>query len=97
MRHTGIVLFLVASAAIQAAETRVAQPEGQTRKTKPGFAKTVATDKSPSKSSPPSAADERDKQVRTTLEGFFAAGAKAWTGREFEAARGEFRRAMALA
>ena len=97
MRHTGIVLFLVASAAIQAAETRVAQPEGQTRKTKPGFAKTVATDQAPSKSSPPSAADERDKQVRTTLEGFFAAGTKAWTGREFEAARGEFRRAMAMA
>ena len=56
MRHTGIVLFLVASAAIQAAETRVAQPEVQTRKTKPGFAKTVAAGKAPSKSSPPSAA-----------------------------------------
>ena len=73
------------------------QPDGQTRKTKPGFAKTVATDQAPSKSSPSSAADERDKQVRTTLEGFFAAGAKAWTGRDFEAARGEFRRALAIA
>jgi hypothetical protein len=97
MRYTGIVLFLVASAAVQAADTRVTSPKRPSRTAESGSVKSAAAKGATSKSGLSATADDRDKQVRSTLDGFFAAGSKAWTGRDFEAARGEFRRVLAMA
>lgn len=93
MRRVSIILLLT-SAAIQAADAPGVSSAEQTRKPRPGStrAERVARD-----SPATSAVEESGARNRTELDGYFAAGAQAWTRGDVEAARREFRQALTAA
>ena len=99
MKQTTILslaaFLLAALSGLHAADTPAGPSTTRQREAEDAFAKFGTSEKAKNRSSSPAASD-RDQQLRPTLDAFFAAGAKAWAGRDFEAARVEFRRALAL-